>query len=198
VIYVTPEQQLVERERQHIRSHLGATSTYEPSWSEISAYRYCSDDFLKAYKNELDKLVVAVHQTLSEELIEFFFLTPDGKRLHSKFSWVQWMALANHQTLSNAFLDKHSQNFNQNGWSAICRNQQLSEEFMYKYKDKLIWEHIAFYQLFSPGFYAKNHRKIDIKILLSRKDLPVDLVNKIIKIHQLQSIFTSNTNENSL
>lgn len=85
---------------------------------------------------------IAVNQT---HIPETFF---EEKEIFSRIKMTQLTQRA----LSEDFIRRHINDFDEQSWSNICTFSFLTEHFMEEFKDKINWEHISMWQNFSINF----------------------------------------------
>jgi hypothetical protein len=71
--------------------------------------------------------------------------------------------------------------FNGIHWHIVSIYQTLSEEFIEKHSDKVSWDKISQYQKLSEKFIKKHMDKIDIETLMINKKISKKVKNKIEK-----------------
>ena len=69
-----------------------------------------------------------------------------------------WDKISAFQTLSESFIEKHSDKVD---WDKISMSQKLSEIFIEKHSEKVNWDRISTFQKLSETFIAKYADKID-------------------------------------
>ena len=109
------------------------TKTLQQEVKEIQEEYFNGKDFEDKSLYSLSKnnwIMLTVHATLSEELIEEF---------QKSFDDNIWNLVLTYQTLSEAFLIKFVSKFNREHWNTLSYYQKLSDEFVIKYRKKLQW-----------------------------------------------------------
>jgi hypothetical protein len=81
----------------------------------------------------------------------------------NSFSGWDWYYISYCQTLSEKFIEKHSDKLD---WRDISWSQKLSEKFIEKHSNKIDWKQISQHQKLSEEFIRKHFDKIDIKFLM--------------------------------
>lgn len=146
-------QDILEQEKediqilQYINDYLG--STYE-SIDDINVI-----DILEDYKFNL-----------SEEFIERLLPIVDDDYI--------WFDIFKYQKLSENFIRKYVEQYDNDIWSVISSYQTLSEDFINEFKDKVIWYDISGKQKFSEEFALKFHNKLYWAPIIRRKLFSID------------------------
>lgn len=146
-------QDILEQEKediqilQYINDYLG--STYE-SIDDINVI-----DILEDYKFKL-----------SEEFIERLLPIVDDDYI--------WVDIFEYQKLSENFIRKYAELYDNDIWSVISRCQTLSEDFIIEFKDKVNWYDISGDQKFSEEFALKFHNKLYWAPIIRRKLFSID------------------------
>lgn len=127
---------------QYINNYLG--STYE-SIDDINV-----TDILEAW-----------HFNLSEEFIERLLSLVDNDYI--------WFDIFEYHKLSENFIRKYVEQYDNDIWSVISKYQTLSEDFIIEFKDKVDWYDISGKQKFSEEFALKFHNELDWSLIIRRK-----------------------------
>ena len=69
--------------------------------------------------------------------------------------------------------------FNGIRWHIVSIYQTLSEDFIEKHSDKVSWDKISQYQKLSEKFIKKHINKIDIDYLMQNKNLSEEIKQEI-------------------
>lgn len=66
-------------------------------------------------------------------------------------------------------------------WMDISLNYKLSEEFMEKYTNDIFWSMVSMRQKMSPEFMIRNMKKFNIKALLERNKVTMEVIEAMIE-----------------
>ena len=116
--------------------------------------RQITDKELFSYIEKKKHYEVLSCNQLSESQIE--------KLLEIKNDKINWFYILQHQVLSESFIEKHLNSFDNIDWAFVSSSQKLSESFIEKYSDKINWLNVSKYQSLSESFIAKFKDKLDL------------------------------------
>lgn len=122
--------------------------------ADIIYYYILDDKFMMKYEKFMNWGAVARYQKLSEPFMEYMV-----KKLGKDWEW--WM-LCENQKLSERFIRKHADMFDETCWAEISGkgNNNLSMNFMREFADKLNWNFIGECQTYDKNFLREFGDKI--------------------------------------
>ncbi|MGD1841924.1 MAG: hypothetical protein ACFB0B_13670 [Thermonemataceae bacterium] len=150
-------------------------ATYKGNLEKLLQKEQVSVDFLRKYSTYLDWEVVSATQAIPEkhiqtfiEKINFSSLLQHPKAYSEKmlkkysrhFDKACWLAIVQHQELSENFLQTFEQSID---WPSVAKYQRLSESFIEEYKYLLNWKDIRKYQKHLSDQYLAKHAKFKLE-----------------------------------
>lgn len=128
------------------------SSRWKNMWTDISRYRYLSEDFIRHFKDKLDWLFISACQKLPEEFIREF---------QNK---VYWMQISAFQELSEDFIREFRHKVN---WDIIPREHKVSENLIREFQNEINWRGVSMFQELSEDFIREFRHKVDWDLMLT-------------------------------
>lgn len=98
--------------------------------------------------------------------------------LQEFFTHINWRIFLCAQSLSESFIEKNANRFNDIDWELISTKQKLSEAFIEKMKHKVNWKCISEYQTLSEKFIRKFANKISWYEISKCQKLSLNFIKK--------------------